>query len=184
MAFYIPPRDRSDLSRQIWVVFCGNGSLALDWLPLTERNQSPRIAFLLIDYPGYGKSEGWPNKASTRAAAYGALHALSARLGVASNKLESRLDVLGHSLGAAPRLDFPTAHRQVRRIILLAPFTSLRAEAAIIVGKPLSHLLRTNYDNRAALRQLVQRAPPPARRDLPRSARWNDPSLDGPRIGS
>ena len=160
-AFYIPPRHGSGLPDRIWVTFCGNGSLALDWLPLTARDQNPGDAFLLVDYPGYGKSEGWPNVASTRSAADGALVALAARLGVETATLEPRLDVMGHSLGAAAALDFASHHPQVRRIILLAPFTSLREEAAIIIGSTLSHLLRANYDNRAALRQLAPRRPPP-----------------------
>ena len=160
-AFYIPPHVGSGVPDRIWVAFCGNGSLALDWLPLTARDQIPGDAFLLVDYPGYGKSEGWPNIANTRSAADGALVALAARLGVEPITLEPRLDTMGHSLGAAAALDFASRHPQVHRIILLAPFTSLREEAAIFIGSPLSHLLGENYDNRAALRQLAQRRPPP-----------------------
>jgi pimeloyl-ACP methyl ester carboxylesterase len=160
-AFCIPPHNGSGLPDRIWVAFCGNGSLALDWLPLTARNKAPGNAFLLVDYPGYGKSEGWPNVANTRAAAEGALVALAARLGVEPRTLEPRLDTMGHSLGAAAALDFASDHPQVRRIILVAPFTSLREEAAIFIGGPLSHLLRADYDNRAVLRQLAQRRPPP-----------------------
>lgn len=160
-AFYIPPHNGSRLPDRIWVAFCGNGSLALDWLPLTKRDQTPGNAFLLVDSPGYGKSEGWPNIANTRSAADGALAALAVRLGVEEVTLEPRLDAMGHSIGAAAALDFASHHPRVRRTILLAPFTSLREEAAIFIGSPLSHLLGENYDNRAALRQLAQRGTPP-----------------------
>jgi pimeloyl-ACP methyl ester carboxylesterase len=160
-AFYIPPHVGSGVPDRIWVAFCGNGSLALDWLPLTARDQIPGDAFLLVDYPGYGKSEGWPNIANTRSAADGALVALAARLGVELITLEPRLDTMGHSLGAAAALDFASRHPQVHRIILLAPFTSLRDEAALFVGSFLSHLLGENYDNRAALHHLAQSRPPP-----------------------
>jgi hypothetical protein len=34
-AFYIPCRN--DLPRRIWLAFCGNGSLALDWAGLFQR---------------------------------------------------------------------------------------------------------------------------------------------------
>jgi uncharacterized protein len=160
-AFYIPAHNGSGLPDRIWVAFCGNGSLALDWLPLTAGDQTPGDAFLLVDYPGYGKSEGWPSIANTRSAADEALRTLAARLKVKTTTLEARLDAMGHSLGAAAALDFVTHHPGVDRIILIAPFTSLREEAAIFVGSPLSHLLRQNYDNRAALRQLALRHPPP-----------------------
>jgi hypothetical protein len=46
-AFYIPPHNGSSVPDRIWVAFCGNGSLALDWLPLTARDQSSGDAFLL-----------------------------------------------------------------------------------------------------------------------------------------
>ncbi len=68
---------------------------------------------------------------------------------------------MGHSLGAAAALDFATRHPQVHRIILLAPFTSLREEAALFLRSPFTRLLAQNYDNRAALRQLAQHRPPP-----------------------
>ncbi len=161
VAFYFRPQAGASLPDRIWVVFCGNGSLALDWLAVVAKDQTPSDAFLLIDYPGYGKSEGWPSIANTRSAAEGAVVALAGRLGVDAKELEPRLDLIGHSLGAAVALDFGTRHPQVRRIILLAPFTSLRDEAATIVGGLLSRLLPNDYDNRAALQQLARRQPPP-----------------------
>jgi uncharacterized protein len=159
-AFYVAPRS-SDVPKRLWVAFCGNGSLALDWLPLTARDHNPGDAFLLIDYPGYGNSHGWANVANTRAAADGALVALAARLRIDAAALEPRLNAIGHSLGAAAALDFARHHREVGRIILLAPFTSLREEAAIFISEPFSRLLRNDYDNRAALRELAGRKPPP-----------------------
>ena len=160
-AFYIPSRKGSALPDRIWIAFCGNGSLALDWLPLTEREQKSGDAFLLIDYPGYGKSEGRPSAANTRSAAEGAVAALAVRLGTEPAKLEPRLNAIGHSLGAAAALDFASHHAQVHRIILAAPFTSVREVASLFIGSTLSHLLGANYDNRAALRQLAQRRPLP-----------------------
>jgi pimeloyl-ACP methyl ester carboxylesterase len=160
-AFYLPPAGAAKLPDNLWIAFCGNGSLALDWLPLLKQDRSGLNGFLLLDYLGYGQSEGWPNRENTRAAAEGALKSLGAHLGVNPNQLEPRLHLIGHSLGAAAALDFATFHSQVKEIILLAPFTSLRDEAALFIGRPLSRLLRENYDNRAALRQLAQRRPLP-----------------------
>ena len=159
-AFYIPALNGSALPDRIWVAFCGNGSLALDWLPLTNQDKTHGNSFLLVDYPGYGNSEGWPNITNTRSAAEGALIALAARLKTEPRILEPRLATMGHSLGAAAALDFASRHSQVSRMILLAPFTSVREEAAMFVG-PLSRLLGENYDNRAVFRQLALRRPPP-----------------------
>jgi len=57
-------------------------------------------------------------------------------------------------------LDFATRH-SVQRIVLVAVFTNLREEAALVVGGPLSYLLSENYDNRRALAELSRRSPPP-----------------------
>ena len=160
VAFYLPAESTDRLPKRIWVAFCGNGSLALDWTWLLAQDRQSRDAFLLIDYPGYGKSEGYATIATTRAAADNALDALAARLAVNEHEIESRLDVIGHSLGAAVALDFATQH-PVGHIILISVFTTLREEAATIVGGPLSHLLVENYDNRAALRELARHTPLP-----------------------
>jgi hypothetical protein len=54
VAFYLPAESADQLPKRIWVVFCGNGSLALDWPWLQAQDQQSHDAFLLIDYPGYG----------------------------------------------------------------------------------------------------------------------------------
>jgi len=59
----------------------------------------------------------------------------------------------GHSLGAAVALDFAARHR-VERVVAIASFTTLREEAARVVGRELARLLRENYDNRENLSEL------------------------------
>jgi alpha/beta superfamily hydrolase len=159
VAFYLS-RSKKNLPKRIWVAFCGNGSLALDWTWLLAQDRHAGDAFLLIDYPGYGKSEGYATIATTRAAADKALDALANHLRVDESEIESRLNLIGHSWGTAVALDFARRH-QTQHIILIAVFTTLREEAATMVGTPFSHLLIENYDNRSALRELSRRSPPP-----------------------
>jgi len=160
VAFYLPRDSGTQLPERIWVAFCGNGSLALDWVWLIAQGRHVGDAFLLIDYPGYGKSEGYATIASTRTTADRALDALASHLGVSEETIEPRLNVIGHSWGTAVALDFATRH-PVQRAVLIAVFTTLREEAATMVGRPLSHLLIENYDNRTCLRELTRRSPPP-----------------------
>lgn len=160
IAYYLPGRSGPGLPKRLWIAFCGNGSLALDWAWLGSVETQPGDTFLLVDYPGYGKSEGYATIGTTRAAADKALTALATHLNVKEDELEPRLNMIGHSLGAAVAMDFATRH-SVQRIILISPFTTLREEAATVVGGVLSHLLVENYDNRACLRKLSQRSPPP-----------------------
>jgi pimeloyl-ACP methyl ester carboxylesterase len=115
-AFFIPPPN--DSPKRIWVAFCGNGSLALDWTGLLPGYPPNGDAFLLVDYPGYGRNSGYATIDSTRATAAGALHALADRLHV--NEAELTLCVIGHSLGSAAALDF-AVHHPVQRVVIVAP---------------------------------------------------------------
>jgi len=160
VAFYLARGGGARLPDHIWVAFCGNGSLALDWTWLIVQDRDPGDSFLLIDYPGYGKSEGYATIGSTRVAADKALETLAVHLGVPEIEIESRLNILGHSWGTAVALDFATRH-PVQRVVLISVFTTLREEAAMVVGGLLSHLLVENYDNRACLRELSRRPSPP-----------------------
>jgi hypothetical protein len=38
-AFYLPHGLGRELPKRIWVAFCGNGSLALDWIGLIAKHQ-------------------------------------------------------------------------------------------------------------------------------------------------
>jgi predicted alpha/beta hydrolase family esterase len=153
-AYYVP--GTAAVPKRLWLAFCGNGSLALDWMGILRGYPPNEDAFLLIDYPGYGKNTGYATIESTRVSTRAAWQALAERLGVGKEKLV--LAVIGHSLGAAVGLDF-AAHHPVERMVVIAPFTSLREEAAQIVGGPLSHLLIENYDNRKNLAESLRRNP-------------------------
>jgi len=153
-AFYVPGIDPKP--KRLWVAFCGNGSLALDWTTILKEYPPNRDAFLLIDYPGYGKNGGYATIASTRLAADAALKTLLARLQISEDQLP--LCTIGHSLGASVALDFATDHR-VQLIVLIAPFTTLREEAASIFGGWVARLLIESYDNRKNLAEAIKRSP-------------------------
>jgi pimeloyl-ACP methyl ester carboxylesterase len=158
VAFYIPPTKGTRLPTRLWVAFCGNGSLALDWTTILAGYRNENDAFVLIDYPGYGKCAGYATIGSTRASADAALSAVAKQLAIPENEIESRLCTIGHSLGSPVALDFAARHR-VQRVVAIAPFTTLREEAARVVSNPLSHLLIESYDNRASIEQIRKRNP-------------------------
>ena len=153
-AYYIP--STAPLPKRVWIAFCGNGSLALDWMTILREYPGNNDAFLLIDYPGYGKNGGYATIASTRASADAALQALSERLKLNEDQLT--VCTIGHSLGSAVALDFATHHR-VQKVVLIAPFTTLREEAATILGGWIARLLIESYDNRANLREVARLNP-------------------------
>ncbi len=160
-AYYLPPLAQPrQMPRHLWLAFPGNGSLALDWLNFLDPPPDPRDGFLLIEYPGYGDSQGSASSEAIQASAEAAFATLAQSLHVEPAALEAHLNLICVSLGCATGLNFAVRH-PVDRMILVAPFTSLRDMARRVVGWPLCWLLIHNYDNRARLRQLAARPRPP-----------------------
>jgi pimeloyl-ACP methyl ester carboxylesterase len=164
-ALYLPPQGRRpDTSPQrLWVIFSGNASLGIDWLPYLEQDVRPHTtnAFLLVDYPGYGSNAGRPSEPSIQRTVDAVLDALAQHHDWTSASVRRDIRVLGFSLGAAAALKL-AVREPVREIILLAPFVNLRQAATEAVGAALALLVIDRFDNRARLREiLATRQPPP-----------------------
>lgn len=156
-AFYIPPRAPArGLPLTLWLCFAGNGSLALDWLYDTDAWDG-RFAYLLVDYPSYGECEGAPNPERIRESGKAAVQALAAHLHTNQAELLPRLAVLGHSLGAAAAL-MAADDLDIRRGVLMSPFTTMTDMGRIVLGWPLCYLNRHRFDNRTSLRHVASRA--------------------------
>lgn len=161
VAFYVSPRqDPDQLPEQLWMVFGGNGALALDWQDIAQGYPDLRTGFLLIDYPGFGACQGAPNRTSILQSSEQALARLADHLGVRMDRFAGRINLMGHSLGSATALQFAPDHR-VERIVLLAPFTNMIDIAEYMVGWPLCHLVPERFDNRARLAELAFHNPRP-----------------------
>ncbi|MCB1277485.1 alpha/beta fold hydrolase [Prosthecobacter sp.] len=153
-AFYVPPRsDAAGLPQTVWLCFGGNASLALDWLRFTN-DWDGRFAYLLLDYPGYGECSGNPTPATIRESSKAALEALAKHLNTTRADLQPRLALLGHSLGCAAAL-MAAEDLDVRRAVLLSPFTSMTDMGRIVLGWPLCHLNLHRFDNRKALSRVA-----------------------------
>ncbi|KPA10284.1 peptidase, S9A/B/C family, catalytic domain protein [Candidatus Magnetomorum sp. HK-1] len=155
-------KGQSDLPpKNLWVFFCGNKSLAMDWFDRLLNNYSDiSSGFLLFDYPGFGKCEGKSSPKRIRKSADKALETLYARYSAMNMKASSQLNVLGHSLGAAVALDFAARH-PCKRVIILAPFTSLSDMARRVVGVPFCYGLSHRLDNHDRLLEIAQQSPQP-----------------------
>ncbi len=152
VAFYLPPQSAGDPSC-LWVVFGGNGALALGWLNLVLQYPDPDAAFLLVDYPGYGVNEGSPTLSHNMDASRAAYDAF---LNIVPYKPKA-LGVLGHSLGSAVAVQFAETYK-ADNLLLLSPFTSMQDMVRVIfpvVGHPLSFLLLDKYDVQKVLARLL-----------------------------
>jgi pimeloyl-ACP methyl ester carboxylesterase len=165
-AYYVPPRegplqpDGRPRPNRLWVVFGGNGMVALDWLEFTAAYPDPHAAFLLVDYPGYGINPGRPKRSTIVETATIAIPAAQIQCGLDDNPTTASIPIglLGASLGCAAALEMP-GRVNPDRVVLVAPFTSLLAMARGTVGWPLCYLLLDRFDNAARLNELAARSP-------------------------
>jgi pimeloyl-ACP methyl ester carboxylesterase len=115
--------------------------------PAIEVLASLGLATLCVDYPGYGGSDGSPSADSLRAMAHACyLHLTGIR------EFDSRrIWPIGRRLGSGPACHL-AARVPVAGLILLSPFTNLRAATAIrFPWLPVRVILRHDFDNEREL---------------------------------
>ena len=108
----------------------GNISHRLDNILMLHQRLG--VSVLIIDYRGYGLSEGRPSEKGIYMDAEAAFDYLASDLGL---NVERDVILLGRSLGAGVAVEMTTRHR-VRGVILESGFTSIR-EMAEASGSPL-----------------------------------------------
>jgi pimeloyl-ACP methyl ester carboxylesterase len=144
--------------QMIWLLFGGNGDVALAWIALIRPFAGPRTGFLLIEYPGYGICEGKPNPQTILENSERALQSLLEKKGW--NLGAVTLGVLGHSLGGAAALQF-AAKNPVRKILAVSTFTNMDDMVRAQIRIPLGNLLRHRFDNIASLKTILSQAEVP-----------------------
>ena len=122
--------------------FYGNGeNIAAIW-PIIRDFRPPQAALLVVDYPGYGASEGKASEAGMYEAADLAYGELRRRPDVDPK----RLYVYGRSLGSAAATHVASTH-EVAGLILESPFTSAKGMAARHYRFVPRALVRLSLDN-------------------------------------
>lgn len=143
-------RVRAALARhehpKAWIVFfCGNGQDLRSGIHWAEGWRAYGVTAVVPEYPGYGDSEGTPSQASLQRLARAAATFASA----GARRDGVPLVVAGASLGSYPATQAVAAGFGAR-LLLLAPFTSVREIAAARFWfMPVRWLLRTPFDNLA-----------------------------------
>ena len=151
-AFFWRTENSATALQNLWLVFGGNGDLALGWLDLVCAFPSPGTGFLLIDYPGYGICQGKPNPRTIFENAEGAFQTLLEQKNWTAER--NALCVLGHSLGGAVALQFAARH-SVRKIVLISAFTTMDEMVRNQIGITLGPLLRHRFDNITSLETIL-----------------------------
>src|SRR3989449_6754898 len=125
IGWYLPPPapPRRPFAALLW--FYGNGETIGAIWPTIRDFRPPHAALLVLDYPGYGASEGHAGEAAVYEAADLAYQELLKRPEIDRH----RIYVYGRSLGR-PVATHTAVTQEVAGLILESPFTSARGMAA------------------------------------------------------
>ena len=130
----------------------GNAGNASHRLPNAAALMQLGSHVLLLDYRGYGLSEGKPDEAGVYADARAGLAHLVDHVGIP----EGRTVVFGRSLGGAVAVDL-VRDREIGGLILESTFPSVAAMARTHFGSPFAWFTRGRFDSEQKIARL--RAP-------------------------
>jgi fermentation-respiration switch protein FrsA (DUF1100 family) len=147
-AFYLPSPGAS----RALLFLHGNAGNASHRLPNAAMLQRLGIHVLLLDYRGYGRSEGRPEEAGLYADGRAGLAHLTQNRGFP----ERRVVLFGRSLGGAVAIDL-AQDRELAGVVLESTFSSLADAAASIFGSLGARLVRGRFDSAGKI--LRARAP-------------------------
>lgn len=129
--------------RAVLLFFHGNAGNIGDRLDSIEIFHRLGLAVFIVDYRGYGSSEGSPSEKGTYLDGRAAWRYLTEQRGVDP----SRIAVFGRSLGAAVATKLATKNAP-RALILESAFTSVPDMAATLFPVlPVRHVVGMSYDN-------------------------------------
>ena len=152
--WYLPPHpvpvDEGAAPGLIW--FYGNMETIGGLAPILKEFRPPGMGMLVLDYRGYGLSEGRPDEAGVYADARAGLAHLVEHVGIP----ERRTVVFGRSLGGAVAIDL-VQDREIGGLILESTFPSVAAMARTIFGSPFAWFTRGRFDSERKIARL--RAP-------------------------
>lgn len=143
-AWFVPAAESGDAPA---VVFAHGNAELIDYAVADARAlRELGLSVLLVEYPGFGRSEGRPTRGSIGETFLVAYDWLASREGVDG----SRIVGMGRSLGSGAITDLAEA-RPLAAMVLVSPFTSVGAFARRYLVP--SFLARDRFDNLAVLRR-------------------------------
>ncbi len=146
--FYLPT-PRPDQNARAILFLHGNAGNASHRLPNAAELARLGTDVLLIDYRGYGLSEGRPSESGAYADARAGLAHLVKDRGIP----EHRIVLFGRSLGGAVAVDL-ARNRTLAGVILESTFTSISDLAREMLGEPLAYLVRGHFDSASKIGQI------------------------------
>ena len=146
-AWFLPPANLSDSQPAPLVIFAhGNAERIDDCVGELIQFREWDMGVLLVEFPGYGRSEGKPSQASITETFISAYDLMTRRKEVDASKII----FYGRSIGGGAMCAL-SKHRPAAAILLMSTFTSVRSFAwryLIPAG-----LVRDPFDNLSAVRK-------------------------------
>jgi hypothetical protein len=132
------------------VLYFGGNAEEVSWMIEAALAQAPGTSWLLMDYRGYGQSEGSPSEKALVADAL-ALYDHAAKLAGVDPR---RIHAFGRSLGSGPAVALAAA-RPLAGLVLVTPFDSLAALAKRYYWYlPVDWMLKHRFDSISLAPQL------------------------------
>jgi fermentation-respiration switch protein FrsA (DUF1100 family) len=145
-AWFLPAATGREGASTPAVIFAHGNAELIDFWPLELMGfSSLGVGLLLVEYPGYGRSEGTPSQSSIKEAFLAGYDALVARNDVDP----SRIVLFGRSLGGGAACAL-AAERPSAALILMSTFTSIRSFSRRFLMPDF--LVRDPFDNLAVVR--------------------------------
>ncbi len=143
--WFLPPGEKRGSKPAPAVIFAhGNGELIDFWPQELQNFNRIGMGVLLVEYPGYGRSEGSPSQISIEETFAAAYDVLAARKDVDA----SRIVLFGRSLGGGAVCAL-TAQRPSAALILMSTFISVRSFAVKYLAP--GFLVRDPFENLKAV---------------------------------
>lgn len=150
--WYLPasptPGARHPTPALLW--FYGNMETVSALAPIVRDLRPPGIALLIVDYRGYGESEGEPSEAGIYRDADAAWGYLASRAEVDS----TRIAVYGRSVGSAVATYLADV-KPVRAVVLESPFSNAAEMARVHYAMLPRFVVRMSLDNLARAARLT-----------------------------
>ena len=128
------------------VIITHGNAESIDFLPDEFQPYAERgVSLLMVEFPGYGRSQGSPSQRTITAAMLKAYDVIAARPDVDAD----RIILMGRSLGGGAVCQL-AARRPIRGLILVSAFTSVTAFAPRYLVP--SFLVKDPFDNLAVIR--------------------------------
>ena len=141
---------------KVWLYLHGNGSNVGDEVKRAFWFHQLGFSTLLIDYRGYGRSEG---KFPTESSVYEDVEAAWNYLTQVRHIPAEQIFLYGHSLGGAIAIDLALRHSNIAGLVVEGTFTAMRSMVAHLYRQflifPVKLLLHQRFDSLSKVRSLA-----------------------------